>query len=98
MAYPTSSAVAYKADDKARDLQKLVPCTQTISISSSGTSSFTPTYPTLPKNVIVNAKDSTAGTLLAAGYHIANITTTTITLTHDSGAASGSGYATVFYN
>jgi hypothetical protein len=73
------------------------PTTQSIGISSNGTSYFAPSTAQTPKNCFIVAKNATAGALLAAGYHCSKLSSNRIQFTHDSGAKKGSAYATVFY-
>jgi len=71
---------------------------QSISVDSSGTTTFTPTNTWLgPTGVFFSAKDSTASTMLSASQHVTNCTTSGITVKHGTGAADGSAYATVVY-
>ncbi|HUW57732.1 MAG TPA: hypothetical protein VMZ92_13920 [Planctomycetota bacterium] len=84
---------------KARiiELSQRGACTQSISVHSNGTTTFTPTFPGKPLAVAIMAKNSTAGTIFAAGYHVSNMTTSGISIKHDTHTKKGSAYATVFY-
>jgi N-dimethylarginine dimethylaminohydrolase len=100
MGYPTSAATAYSTDDKARDMQKLVPCTQSVKVSSKGTVRFTPTYPGTPKNVILNAKNATAAAIMAAStFRIVTLSSNQIAFSGGTtNTKVGSAYATVFFS
>ena len=92
-------ADANAGQSQCQMLVQRFPRTQSVSVGSDGAVTFQPTWGAkTPTNCTLNPKDSSAATVLGAGYYVTQLSTSQITVqamaTH---TAAGSAYAMVFY-
>jgi hypothetical protein len=81
-------------------LSKLIPCTQSVKVSSKGTIRFTPTWPVAPKNCYVTPKNATGAAMMNfSTFRVITLSANRIAFTGGTtNLKVGSAYATVVYS
>jgi len=110
MAYPTTEPTIYSPAgsseerdqvlfDRITDLAKLIPHTQTIVLTHTGTTIFVPGYPGTPTNVVITPTCTTGSGMMKTSMVVAVLTATGIQIQHYTHATkAGSAQATIFYS
>ena len=93
-----NTPVARRIDTATADFDNHFPRTQSISLSSDGTTTFAPTWQAAtPTMVTLQGLDASANTMIDASMTPTVLTATGITLEHGTAAAAHSALATIFY-
>ena len=85
--------------DATQALRNYDTATQSVGVTSNGTTTFAPTYNhASPSGAFLVGKDATASGMLCASQAVTVCTATGITVTHDTAAAAGSAFAVLVYS